>query len=182
MRILLCESTAVTCLVNAGTQQGVVAWSPRDLVEAVFVGPQRRLEGDIAGRIAHYDRDADRCENTSGETFLPLARIGVALRMLPEGVPKQHLVLNSRLTSLDLEAEIDNARRAQAGAWNNPQPNDLSQVSPKLQDINALPEGRWSGKGKDKGKQHDIKGSNINEPKNPCPIWGKLGHWRRGCW
>ena len=43
-------------------------------------------------------------------------RIGVALRMLPDGPLKQHLVLNStRLTTwVILKAEIDNVRRAQA--------------------------------------------------------------------
>lgn len=54
------------------------------------------LKGDISSRIAQYDRDVDRYKKSSGEVFPQSIRIFVALKMLPEGALKQHLLMNSR--------------------------------------------------------------------------------------
>ena len=44
--------------------------------------------------MAQFDRDIDRHEKASGETFPENIHIGAALRILPDGPLKQHLVFN----------------------------------------------------------------------------------------
>ena len=126
--VMLCTGTALTRVVNAGAQEGLEAW--RCLVldhEATSLTRSAGLlqellnfsfEGETAARMAQFDRDIDRYEKPSDETFLENIRIGVALRMLPDGPLKPHFVLNSgRLTTwMILNTEIDNVRRAQAAA------------------------------------------------------------------
>ena len=43
------------------------------------------FEGEIAARMAQFDCDIDRYEKASGENFPNNIRIGVALRMMPDG-------------------------------------------------------------------------------------------------
>ena len=76
-----CSDTSGTVL--ADTQCGSVA---------------RALELQLRGRDGGSNgtvRPRDRYEKASGETFPENIRIGVALRMLPDGPLEQHLVLNS---------------------------------------------------------------------------------------
>ena len=144
------------CLGWPGSLESSCLAPRSDLVDAqrgyVARAPELLLQGEIAARMVQFDRDIDCYEKTSGENFPNNIRIGVALRMLPDGPLKQHLVLNSaRLTTWEtLKAEIDNVRRAQAAASSTPQPKRMSQ------------------------------GDDI--PKTPCPICGKTGHWKRDCW
>lgn len=121
MLMTLCKSMALTQIINAGSQEGLEAW--RMLVETHEPSSLTRsarllqelltsfFEGDISVRIAQYDRDVDRNEKSGNEVFPQNIRIGVALRMMPEGAMKQHLVLNSaRLTSWVLmKSEVENA-------------------------------------------------------------------------
>ena len=78
--------------------------------------------------MTQFDRDIDRHQTASGETFPENIRIGVTPRMLPDGPLKQDIVLNSaRLTTWGfLKADIVNGRRPQAVASSTPQPMDLS--------------------------------------------------------
>ena len=120
------------------------------------------FEDEIAGRMVQFDRDIDRYEKTSGENFPNNIRIGVALRMLPHGPLKQHLVLNSaRLTTWEtLKAEIDNVRRAQAAASSTPQPMDLSAYGTQGLDASQM------GNPKSRGKSKDKKQTQGRHPEN----------------
>ena len=121
-------------MVNAGAQEGLEAWralvlhhEPTSLTRNAGVLQELlnfSFEGEIAARIIQLDRDIDRYEKARGENFPNNIRIGFALRMLQDGILKQHLVLSSaRLTTWEtLKAEIDNVRRAQAAASSTPQP------------------------------------------------------------
>lgn len=184
MPMMLCKSTALRRIVNAGTQEarqeGLEAW--RVLVEAHAPPSFTRsadllqelisfsFEDDITGRIAHHDRDVDRYAKTRGEMLPPNIRVHVA-------GGRDFVLTSRRITGWNLlTAEIDNVRREQAVVSNNPRPRVLSQVAHQPQDINALPKGKSEGKGKDKGKQHGGKGSVIDKPKSPSPISSTLGH------
>ena len=120
------------------------------------------FEDEIAGRMVQFDRDIDRYEKTSGENFPNNIRIGVALRMLPHGPLKQHLVLNSaRLTTWEtLMAEIDNVRRAQAAASSTPQPMDLSAHGTQGLDASQ------NGNPKSRCKSKDKKQAQGRHPEN----------------
>ena len=136
------------------------------------------FEGETVSRVAQFDRDIDRYQKASCETFPENIHVGVTLRMLPDGPLKQHFVLNSaRLTTWELlKAEIDSVRRAQAAASSAPQPMDLSAYG--TQNLDAFQKGksRGKGKGKDKGNPKD------NVPTTPCSICGKAGHLKKNCW
>lgn len=97
------------------------------------------FEGGITRCIGQYDRGVDRYRKTNGETSPPNIRIGMDLRMLPDGALRQHPVRNSgRLIIWDLlKADIFNMRRAQAVASNDLHPMDLSQAVPQAQDPNV---------------------------------------------
>ena len=133
------------------------------------------FEGETVSRVAQFDRDIDRYQKASCETFPENIHVGVTLRMLPDGPLKQHFVLNSaRLTTWELlKAEIDSVRRAQAAASSAPQPMDLSAYG--TQNLDAFQKGksRGKGKGKDKGNPKD------NVPTTPCSICGKAGHLKK---
>ena len=162
MLVMLCKTTALTRVVNAGPQEVSEAWrllvqyhEPSSLTRSAGLLQELlnfSFEGEIAARLAQFDRDIDRYEKASGETFPTNIRIGVTLRMMPDGPLKQHLVLNSaRLTTWEgLKAEIDNVRRAQAAASNTPQPMDLSTYS--ASELAAFQKGKSKGKGKGKDK------------------------------
>ena len=138
------------------------------------------FEGETVSRISQFDRDIDRYQKASDETVPENIRIGVALRMLPDGPLKQHLVLNSaRLnTWVTLKAEIGNVRRAQAAASSTPQPMDLSAYG--TQNLDAFRKGKSRGKGKGKGKDKGKPKDNV--PTTPCSICGKAGHLKKDCW
>ena len=119
---------------------------------SVAAALELQLRGRDGGSMAQFDREIDRYEKASGETFPENIRVGIALRMFPDGPLKQHLVLNSaRLTMwVTLEAEIDNVRRAQAAASSTPQSMDLSAYG--TQEIDSSQKGKSHGKGNGKGK------------------------------
>ena len=181
MLVMLRRGTAQTRVVNAGAQEGLEAWrclvlhhEPTSLTRSAGLLQELlnfSFESETVSRMAQFDRDIDSCQKASGETFPENIRIGVTLRMLPDGPLKQHLVLNSaRLTSCEfLKAEIDNVRRAEAAASSTPQPMDLSAYG--AQNLDAFLKGKSRGKGKvkDKGKPRD------NVPTTPCSICGKAG-------
>ena len=104
------------------------------------------FEDEIAAQMAQFDRDVDRYEKASGGNFPENIRIGVALRMLPDGSLKQHLVLNSaRLTTWEtLKAEIDNVSCAQAAATSTPQPMGLSAYA--TQELEVARQGKGQRK------------------------------------
>ena len=124
MLVMLCNGTALTRVVNAGAQEGLEAWrcsvlhhEPTSLTRSaglLQVLLNFRFEGETAARMAQFDRDIDGYEKASGETFPENIRNAVALRILPGGPLKQHLVLNrAQLTTwVTLKAEIDNVRLA----------------------------------------------------------------------
>ena len=161
--VMLCKGTAVTRVVNAGAHEGLEAWrclvlhhEPTSLIRSAGLLQELlnfSLEGETAARMAQFDRDTDRYEKASGETFPGNIRIGVALRMLPDGPLNQHLVLNSaRLaTWVILKAEIDNVFRAQAADSSTPQPMDLSAYG--TQELDSFQKGKSRGKGKSKGQK-----------------------------
>ena len=188
MLVMLCKGTALTRVVNAGAQEGLEAWrclvlhhEPTSLTRSAGLLQELlnfSFEGETVSRMAQFDRDIDRYQKASGETFPVNIRIGVTLRMLLDGPLKQHLVLNSaRLTTWELlKAEIDNVRRAQAAASSTPQPMDLSAYGTQNLDAFQRGKSRGKGKGKDKGKPKD------NVPTTPCSICGKAGHVKKDCW
>ena len=173
--------------MNAEAQEGLEAWrclvlhhEPTSLTRSGSVARalELQLRGRDGGSTAQFDREIDRYEKASGETFPENTRIGVALRMFPDGPLKEHLILNSaRLTMwVTLKAEIDNVRRAQAAASSTPQSVDLSAYGTQEIDFFQKGKSRGKGKGKDKGKPKD------NVPTTPCSICGKAGHWKKDCW
>ena len=89
------------------------------------------FEGDVAARLASFDREAARYEASSGEDFPDSIRIGVVLRQLPEGGLRQHLILNSsRVTTWALlKQEVESVRRAQMNLQNSAYPMDVSELS-----------------------------------------------------
>ena len=139
------------------------------------------FEGDIAARLASFDREAARYEASSGEDFPDNIRIGVVLRQLPEGGLRQHLILNSsRVTTWALlKQEVESVRRAQMSLQNSAYPMDVSELSNPLAAFGIrLPKGKGAkGGGKSFGKT--AKGE---APTTPCPICGRVGHWKRDCW
>ena len=178
MLVMLCKRTALMRVVNAGASWRAVVLhhEPTSLTRSAGLLQELlnfNFEGEIAARMAQHDRDIDRFEKASGENF-PNQHPHRSL--MPDGPLTQHLVLNSaRLTTWEtLKAEIDSVRRAQAAASSTPQPTDLSAYG--AQEFDAFHKGKSRGKGKDKGKRKD------DLPKRPCPICGKAGHWKRGCW
>ena len=124
MLVMLCMGTALTRVVNAGAQEGLEAWralvlhhEPTSLTRSAGLLQELlnfSFEFETAARMAQFYRHIDRCEKASGETFPENIRIGVALRMLPDGSLKRHFVLNSaRLTTWETpKAEIENVRCA----------------------------------------------------------------------
>ena len=155
--VMLCKVSALARVVNAGAKEFLEAWrclvlhhEPTLLIRSTGLLQELlnfSFEGETAARMTQFDRDIDRYEKASGETFPENIRIGVPLRMLPDGPLNQHVVLNSaRLTTWAiLKAEIDNVRRAQAAASSTPQPMDLSSYVDNL-------------------------------PTTPCPVCGKAGY------
>ena len=94
--------------------------SRTDLTDAQYGSVARALELQLRGRDGGSNgtvRPRHRPLRESERRDVPRnIRVGVALRMLPDGPLKQHLVLNStQLTTwVILKAETDNVRRAQA--------------------------------------------------------------------
>ena len=101
MLVMLCKGTALTRVVNAGAQESLEAW--RCLVlhhESTSLTHSAGLlqeflnfsfEGETVSRMAQFDRDDDRYEKATGETFPENIRIGVDLRMMPDGPLKNTL-------------------------------------------------------------------------------------------
>ena len=126
--------------------------SRTDLADTQYGSVARALELQLRGRDGgSNDTVRPRHRPVRGKRAARLfpenIRIGVPLRMLPDGPLNQHVVLNSaRLTTWAiLKAEIDNVRRAQAAASSTPQPMDLSAYVDNL-------------------------------PTTPCPVCGKAGY------
>lgn len=94
MLMMLCKSTALTQVINSGSQEGLEAWrllvgthEPSSQIRSAGLLQELRMcsfEGDISARIAQYGRDVDRYDKSSGTIFPQNILIGVALRMLPE--------------------------------------------------------------------------------------------------
>lgn len=145
MLMMLCKSAALTTVVNAGSQEDLEAWrllvethEPSSLTRSAGLVqelPSFSFERDIAAGIAQYDRDVGRYEKSSNEVVPQNIRIGVSLRMMPEGALKQNFVMNSsRLTTWNfMKFEFENVRRAQGAASNSPQPTDISKVGQTLE-------------------------------------------------
>ena len=109
MLVMICKSSALTRVVNAGPGEGLEAW--RALVMHHEPSSQTKsavlllellaydFEGDVSGKLVAYERDIHRYESSSKEKFPDNIKIGTMLRRLPEGPLREHLLLNSaRLT------------------------------------------------------------------------------------
>ena len=117
---------AVTREVKAGAQEGLEAWrylvlhhEPTSLTRSAGLSQELlnfSFAGETAARMEQFWPRHRPLRESERRDVPRNLRIGVALRMLPDGPLKQHLVLNStRLTTwVILKAEIDNVRRAQA--------------------------------------------------------------------
>ena len=113
--------------VNAGAQEGLEAWralvlhhEPTSLTRnAGMLQELLNFSFDKARSqqvVVQFDRDIDRYERTSGGNFPNKLRIGVALRMLPDGPLEQHLVLNSaRFDHMGTAEGRNRQRRTRAG-------------------------------------------------------------------
>ena len=168
--LLLCTSTALNIVVNAGQFEGLLAWrrlhqryEPK--VRTRFAGQMLELlnwsfEGDVQQRLELFERAVTKFETDSAEVVSDAIRIGIVLRQLPEGALKQHLLLNAeRLrTWPDFKAEVVMIRRAQVA------------LGPTPMDIGAFNKG--SGKGAGGGKP----ASNVT-----CWSCGKKGHRAAEC-
>ena len=191
MLVMLCKESALTRVINAGHGNGLESWrqlvmfhEPASLVRHAGLLLELlsfSFEGDVAARLASFDREAARYEASSGEDFPDNIRIGVVLRQLPEGGLRQHLILNSsRVTTWALlKQEVESVRRAQMSLQNSAYPMDVSELSNPLAAFGIrLPKGKGAkGGGKSFGKT--AKGE---APTTPCPICGRVGHWKRDCW
>ena len=124
--LILCQSTALNIVVNAGELQGCIAWrrlhqryEPK--AKTRFAGQMLELlswsfDGDLQGRLELFERHLARFENDSKEKMSDPIKIGIVLRQLTEGPLKQHLLMQSERLQLwpDFRDEIVNIRRAQA--------------------------------------------------------------------
>ena len=138
MLVMLWKGTVLTRVVNAGAQEGLEAWrclvlhhEPTSLTRSAGLLQELlnfSFEGETAARMAQFDRDIDRYEKASGETFPENIRNGVALRMLLGGPLKQHRVLNSAqlTTRVTLNrqcqtpascSQLDNSTDGSVGVW-----------------------------------------------------------------
>ena len=144
--LMLCQSTALNIVVNAGELQGCIAWrrlhqryEPK--AKTRFAGQMLELlswsfDGDLQGRLELFERHLARFENDSKEKMSDPIKIGIVLRQLTEGPLKQHLLMQSERLQLwpDFRDEIVNIRRAQASLH-------------MPMDIGALNKGGKGGKG-----------------------------------
>ena len=152
-------------MVSAAAQESLEGWrglvlhhEPTSLTRSAGLLQELlnfSFEGEIAARMAQFDRDIDRYEKACGESFPNHVHIGVALRMMRDGPLKQHLVLNSaRLTTWEtLKAEIDNVRRAQAACQLDVAAS--GSVGVWCARARRLPKNMSRSKGEDKGKPKD---------------------------
>ena len=149
MLVMLCKGTALTRVVNAGAQEGLKAWrclflhyEPTSLTRSAGLLQELlnfSFEGETAARMAQSSTATSTATRKQAARRSQNIRIGVALRMLPDG---PMLVLNSaRLTTwVTLKAEIDSVRRAQAVASSAPQPMDLSAYG--AQELDSFQKGK----------------------------------------
>ena len=97
MLVMLCKGTALTRVVNAGAQESLEAW--RSLIlhhgstsltrsAGLLQEPLNfSFEGETVSRTAQFDRDIDRYQKASGETFRENIRIGVVAGWTTETTP-----------------------------------------------------------------------------------------------
>ena len=201
MMIMLNKGASLDRVVSAGSMEGAEAW--RLFVQHHEPTSQTRsagllqellaydFDGDVTAKILSFDRSVHRYEQSTGDKFPENIRIGVLLRRLPEGALKQHMLLNStRLTTWEaVKLEVENLRRAQiaVGVGSNPVPMEVDALSKQIGALTSQIKG-WKGKsagkgtkGKDSGKGRGA-GAPDNLPTNPCPICGRMGHWKKDCW
>ena len=79
MLVMLCKETALTRVVSAAAQESLEGWralvlhhEPTSLTRSAGLLPELlnfSFEGEIAARMAQFDRDIDRYEKASGENF-----------------------------------------------------------------------------------------------------------------
>ena len=164
--LMLCQSTALNIVVNAGELQGCIAWrrlhqryEPK--AKTRFAGQMLELlswsfDGDLQGRLELFERHLARFENDSKEKMSDPIKIGIVLRQLTEGPLKQHLLMQSERLQLwpDFRDEIVNIRRAQASLH-------------MPMDIGALNKGGKGGRG--------ATSSTV------CWTCGKTGHRASDC-
>ena len=191
MLVMICKSSALTRVVNAGPGEGLEAW--RSLVLYHEPSSQMRsaglllellaydFEGDVSGKLVAFERDIFRYEQSSKEKFPDSIKIGTLLRRLPEGPVRQHLLLNSaRLTGwASMRDEVENLRRAQLASASGPMPMDVSALEGEMAAFNVKGKGGKSGKGKGFTKNYGAKDSAQSDA---CGVCGKMGHWKKGCW
>ena len=179
--VMVCKSTALTRVVNAGPSEGLEAW--RTLVHHHEPASATRhaglllellsfsFEGDIQERLELFDRDVHRYEQSSNETLSSGIRVGIVLRQLPEGALKQHLLMNAHKfeTWETLRNEIADVRRAQAAAQAGPSPMSVDALAKQLADQIAVLSLKGKGKGKGSGKSDSKRESSTRKGGMPCP-------------
>ena len=189
MLVMICKSSALTRVVNAGPGEGLEAW--RSLVLYREPSSQTRsaglllellaydFEGDVSGKLVAFERDIFRYEQSSKEKFPDSIKIGTLLRRLPEGPLRQHLLLNSaRLTGwASMRDEVENLRRAQLASASGPMPMDVSALEGEMAAFNVKGKGGKSGKGKGFTKNY---GAKDNVPSDACGVCGKIGALEEG--
>ena len=124
--LLLCRQQPLTLVVNAGELEGLRGW--KNLFDHYEPNVQTRMagtlvailnwsfSGDVQARMELFEREILNYQKRSGEEVSHAMRVGIVLRQLEEGPPKQHLLMNqTRLnTWVVFKQEVIDIRRAQA--------------------------------------------------------------------
>ena len=121
---MLCRGQPLTLVVNAGEQEGLLAW--RSINEHFEPNVRTRqagvllnmlnwsLGGDVSARMELFEREVLAYQRKADEELSDTIRIGIVLRQLDESGLRQHLLLNSARMEdwATFKAEIINIRLA----------------------------------------------------------------------
>ena len=104
MLMMICESTALTRVVNCGNGRGLDAWralmryhEPKSMSRhtgLLQVLLNYSFDGDLSMRLDQFERDLKTYQDSSGDKVSDSMKLGVLIKGLPKSELKTHLLLN----------------------------------------------------------------------------------------